>query len=94
MRSKGRYINNLKDLVAEYLADSTQQSNQPKRGILIFLGEISKILLGTLTQSDAKNYNKYITVLEKEQKEFLHLSNEQMIIIKKQSPQQIQHCKR
>jgi hypothetical protein len=44
--------------------------------------EIYKILFGTLTQSDARNYNKHITELEKEQKEFLHLSKEQMTIVK------------
>jgi hypothetical protein len=31
---------------------------------------------------DARNYNKHITELERAQKEFLHLSNEQMTIIK------------
>jgi hypothetical protein len=49
---------------------------------LNFVGEISKILLGTLTQADAKNYNKHIVGLEKEQKEYLHLCKEQMTIIK------------
>jgi hypothetical protein len=83
MRSKTKYIDNLKDLVAEYLADNTQNSNQrSKRGILNFVGEISKILFGTLMQSDARNYNQQITELEKEQKEFLHLSKEQMTVIK------------
>jgi hypothetical protein len=82
MRSKSRYIDNLKDLVAEYRAGSTQNSNRPKRGVLNFVGEVSKVLFGTLTQSDARNYNKHISELEKEQKEFLHLSNEQMTIIK------------
>jgi hypothetical protein len=82
MRSKSRYIDNLKDLVAEYRAGSTQNSNRHKRGVLNFVGEVSKVLFGTLTQSDARNYNKHISELEKEQKEFLHLSNEQMTIIK------------
>jgi hypothetical protein len=39
-------------------------------------------LFGTLTQSDTKSYNKHISELEREQKEFLHLANEQMSIIK------------
>jgi hypothetical protein len=82
MRSKGRYIDNLKDLVAEYWIDNTQESKRQKRGVLNFVGGISKILFGTRTQSDARNYNNHITELEKEQREFLHLSNEQMTIIK------------
>jgi hypothetical protein len=57
-----------------------------KRGALNFVGEISKISFGTLTQSDAKDYNKHIRNLRKEQKEFLHLSQEQMTIIKTTIP--------
>jgi hypothetical protein len=53
-----------------------------QQGVLNFIGEISKILFGTLTQSDAKSYNDHIRELEKEQKEFLHLAKEQMTIIK------------
>jgi hypothetical protein len=67
MRLTGRYIDNLKDLVAEYLSDKIQKSNRPKRDVLNFVGKVSKILFGTLTQSDARNYNKHITELEKEQ---------------------------
>jgi hypothetical protein len=83
MKSKRKYIDNLKDLVAEYLTENNQNSNhRSKRGVLNFVGEISKILFGTMTQADARNYNKQITELEKEPREFLHLSNEQMTIIK------------
>jgi hypothetical protein len=44
-KSKNKYIDNLKDLVAEYLATDTQNLNhRSKRGVLNFIGEISKIL--------------------------------------------------
>jgi hypothetical protein len=46
------------------------------------VGEISKTLFGTLTQSDASEYNEHIGQLEKKQKEFLHISTEQMTVIK------------
>jgi hypothetical protein len=83
MKSKNKYIDNLKDLVAEYLVTDVQKpSHRTKRGVLNFIGEISKILFGTLTQSDAKGYNQHISELEREQKEFLHLANEQKTIIK------------
>jgi hypothetical protein len=82
MSSKGKYIDNLKDLVAEYLTGSKNSHHRSKRGILSFVGEITKNLFGTLTQSDARNYNKRILDLELEQKEFLHLSKEQMTLIK------------
>jgi hypothetical protein len=39
MRSKTKYIDNLKDLIAEYLNENTQNSNhRSKRGILKFRG--------------------------------------------------------
>jgi hypothetical protein len=83
MKSKGKYIDNLKNLVLEYLTRNHQDSSiRSKLGILNFVGEISKILFGTLTQSDERNYNEQITEIEKEQKDFLHLSKEQMTIIK------------
>jgi predicted nuclease with TOPRIM domain len=83
MRSKSKYINNLKDLVAEYLIENNQSLNhRTKRGVLNLVGEISKILFGTLTLADARNCNKQIIELEKEQKEFLRLSKEQMTIMK------------
>jgi hypothetical protein len=82
-KSKNKYIDNLKDLVAEYLTTDIQNSNhRMKRGVLNFMGEISKILFGTLTQADAKGYNRHISELEKEQREFLHLAKEQMTVIK------------
>jgi hypothetical protein len=37
-----------------------------------------KYLFGTLTQSAVREYNQHITQLEQEQKEFLHISKEQM----------------
>jgi hypothetical protein len=82
MRSKGKYIDNLKDLVAEYMTNNQNSNQRFKRGVLNFVGEISKILFGTLTQADARNYNNHISELENEQKEFLHMSKEQMTIIK------------
>jgi hypothetical protein len=69
MKSKTKYIDSLKDLVSEYLVNNNQNSDhRSKRGLLNFVGEISKVLFGTLTQADAKNYNKHITELEREQK--------------------------
>jgi predicted nucleotidyltransferase component of viral defense system len=49
---------------------------------LDFGGDVLKFLFGTLTQSDAKKYNKHINELENEQKEFLHISKEQMMVLK------------
>jgi hypothetical protein len=83
LSSKNKYIDNLKSLAAKYLTTDTRNPNhRSKRGILNLIGEISKIVLGILTQSDARSYNIHISELDKEQKEFLHLAKEQMTIIK------------
>jgi transcription antitermination factor NusG len=71
----------MKELVIEYLKPD-RQTNRRTRGVLNFVGEIPKILFGTLTQSDAKEHNEHISQLEKEQREFLHVSSEQMTVIK------------
>jgi hypothetical protein len=81
MKSKNKYIDNLKDLVVEHLVTRNQNPNQRrKRGVLNFIGEISKTMYGT--QSDAKSYNENISELEKDQKEFVHLIREQLTVIK------------
>ena len=77
---KPKKKNNLKNLIGEYLVDESVKRS--KRGVLNFIGDVSKILFGTSTQSDAGKYNQHISALEKEQKEFLHISKEQMTIIK------------
>ena len=83
IRPKIRTIDNLKDLISEYLAQQGDKTGKRrKRGVLNFIGDISKILFGTLTQSDADGYNEHISTLEKEQKDFLHISKEQMTVIK------------
>jgi hypothetical protein len=79
MRSKIKYTEQLKDIVIDYLSPN---SFRTKRGIIDFGGDVLKFLFGTLTQSDAKEYNQHINELEKEQKEFLHISKEQMTVLK------------
>lgn len=40
-----------------------------------------KFYLGTLTQLDAREYNEHTGQLERQQKEFLHISSEQLTVI-------------
>jgi hypothetical protein len=79
VRSKVKYVDQLKDIIAEYL---TPQPKRVKRGILNFGGDILKFLFGTLTQSDAKKYTEHIKTLENEQQSFLRISQEQMVVLK------------
>jgi hypothetical protein len=79
VRSKIRYVDLLKDIVADYLS---LPAGRTKRGILDLGGEILKFLFGTLTQSDAQKYTEHIERLENEQQSFLRISQEQMIVLK------------
>jgi hypothetical protein len=74
-----RYVEQLKDVIADYLS---AQPERIKRGILDLGGNVLKFLLGTLTQSDAQKYTQHIRKLEDEQHPFLHISREQMIVLK------------
>ena len=59
--SKIWYIENIKAFVVDYLKAET--SRRKKRGVLDSIDDISKILFGTLTPSDAKEYNEHISRL-------------------------------
>ena len=63
IRSKVRYVDRLRDIIADYLSTSSERT---KRGILDSGGDILKFLFGTLTQSDAKKYTEHIQRLENE----------------------------
>ena len=79
IKSKVRYVDQLKDIVVEYL---TPQPRRVKRDILNLGGDILKFLFGTLTQSDAKKYTEHIKTLEDEQQSFLQITQEQMVVLK------------
>ena len=83
VKSKIHYVDNLKNLIAEYLVDSNEpKRSRTKRGVLNFVGDIAKILFGTLSQSDAEKYNNHISEIEKEQLEFLHILKDETTVIK------------
>ena len=79
VRSKIRYVEQLKDIVAAYL---NTQPERKKRGILNFGGDVLKFLFGTLTQADANRYTRHIEQLETEQQSSLHISQEQVTVLK------------
>jgi hypothetical protein len=68
VKSKVKYVGQLKDIVADYL---TSQPKRVKRGILNIGGEVLRYLFGTFTQSDAKKYTQHIQKLEEEQQSFI-----------------------
>ena len=78
-KDKIRYVEQLKDVIADYV---TAQPERIKRGLLDVGGYILKSLFGTLTQSYAQKYTQHIQELENEQQSFLCISHEQMIVLK------------
>jgi hypothetical protein len=73
INSKVRYVEQLKDVIADYLSD---QQERMKLLILYIGGGILKFLFGTLTHSDALKYIHHIQKLEDEQHSFLRISKE------------------
>ena len=85
--SRIKNIESLKSLITDLVqTDDPQKSrktkDRSKRGVLNFIGDVSKILFGTLSQTDAEEYNKQISRLEQEQTDFLHLTKEEMTIVR------------
>jgi len=91
IRTKTRYIEQLKDIIADYLASNPARR---KRRLLDVGEDILKFLFGTLTQSDTQKYTEHIQELENEQQSFLRISREQMIILNQLILRSISLCKR
>ena len=79
VRSKIRHVEQLKDIVADYLYT---QPERKKRGILNFGRDVLKFLFGTLTQADANRYTRHTEQLQTEQQSSLHISQEQITVLK------------
>ena len=83
-----KYLDQLKNILADFttpeseLYENYSQSNRQKRGVLNFVGQISKILFGTLDENDATYYTDKISKLEADQRNFLQISKDQMIVVK------------
>ena len=82
IRSKVKYVEQLGDIVADYLSSQPEQPKRVERGILNLGGYVLKFLFGTLTDLDAKKYMQHLQKLEDEQRSFLRISQEQMLVLK------------
>ena len=74
-----RYLERLRDIVADYTA---YEPNRQKRGALNFFGNVIKALFGNPNYEDSQYYTQKINELEHDQKDFLRISKDQMLIIK------------
>jgi hypothetical protein len=53
-----------------------------RRGIFNFVGELSKILFGTMGDDDAKYYNEQIELFEQGSEDMTALTKEQLSVVK------------
>jgi hypothetical protein len=72
----------LKLLVRQLTGVEDKNHLRFKRGVFNFIGEISKILFGTMDSEDALYHTEKISSLEKKQTDFLRLSKEQITVVK------------
>lgn len=83
--SKVSALDRLQSVIVDMIGSSDSYVNSSyrrKRGAFNFIGEGLKFLFGTVTQSDAHKYSQHIRLLEREQKEFLHIATDQMTVLK------------
>lgn len=76
-------VNQAKDLISQLVVHEAYENNRNKRGILNFVGEIAKVLFGTLDNDDAKLYQSKIEEIERNEKQMLELTGEQLMIVKR-----------
>ena len=57
-------------------------SRRKKRGVFNLVGDISKILFGTMDDHDANYYADKVSQLEREQLDFLKITREQISVVK------------
>ena len=70
-----------KELVKELIGDN-KISTRKRRGVLNFVGEISKLLFGTLDNDDAEYYNEQIKRFEENSEDMTSLMKQQLYIVK------------
>jgi hypothetical protein len=80
-KEKLEQIKRTEDLIRE-ISDHKIQKTRKRRGVFNFIGEISKVLFGTLDNEDAKYYNDQIKHFEENSEDFTKLLKQQLIIVR------------
>ena len=76
-------MNELKLLLRQLTRiDDDSVYKRKKHGVFNFVGEISKVLFGTMDDQDAIYYTHKISHWEREELDFLKLSKEQISVVK------------
>lgn len=74
-------IEKARDLILQ-LVTHGEENDREKRGILNFVGEIAKVLFGTLDNDDARFYKGKIDEIEQSGKEILELQHSQVMLVR------------
>jgi hypothetical protein len=80
-RDKFRQVQKAEDLLVD-ITDNRYSNKRSKRGVFNFIGEVSKILFGTLDDDDAKFYNEQIRHFEENSDSLTNLLKQQLIVVK------------
>lgn len=80
VNNKIKQVENLKNIVADYT--ESEPGRRRKRAVLEFVGKITKILFGTLDSDDANYYTTKINELEQEQRDFIRIIRDQILVVK------------
>jgi hypothetical protein len=57
-------------------------NNRKKRGVLNFLGQLSKVLFGTMDDNDAKYYNEQVNLFAQNSEDMTTLLKQQLYVVK------------
>jgi hypothetical protein len=76
-----RYLENSAGVLTDIIGTKTWESRR-RRGILNFVGEISKVLFGTLDENDAEYYDEKIRYFESNSEDTTELLKQQVYVIK------------
>jgi len=76
-----RHFENNVEILTDLIVDKNGETRR-RRGVLNFVGEISKILFGTLDENGAEYYDEHIRQFERDSDDTAELLKQQVYVIK------------
>jgi hypothetical protein len=80
-RNKLQQVKRTENLITD-ISDHKLNKIRKRRGVFNFIGEISKILFGTMDNDDAKYYNEQIKHFEENSDDITKLMKQQLVVVK------------
>lgn len=81
LRPKLAQLQQMKRILVQ-LSAKPQPSSKRRRGIFNFVGEVSKVLFGTLDERDAAYYTEQISKMEEDQSQFLKITQQHITLMR------------